>query len=99
MSVATKPGSISTTLIPIGANSIRRESDSASTAYFVAPYTPMAGKLVRPTTELMLMMRPARRARMAGRTARVTASNPKTLVSNCRFTSWVERVSTGPVSA
>src|SRR5262252_3204291 len=55
----------------------------------------MPGNVVRPTTELMLMMRPELRARIAGSTARVTVSSPNTLVANWRCTSGPLRISTG----
>jgi len=47
----------------------------------------MPGNVVRPTSELTLMMRPDPRARIAGSTARVMASSPNTFVSNWRRTS------------
>jgi hypothetical protein len=56
----------------------------------------MPGKVVRPTSELMLMMRPDSRARIAGSTVRVMVSSPNTLVVNCRSTSGPPRTSTGP---
>src|SRR5262250_1467779 len=59
----------------------------------------MPGNVVRPTTELMLMMRPDLRARIAGSTARVTVSTPNTLVANWRCTSGPLRISTGPARA
>src|SRR5215468_5038814 len=58
----------------------------------------MPGNVVRPTTELMLMMRPDWRARIAGSTARVTVSTPNTLVANWRCTWGPLRISTGPAS-
>jgi hypothetical protein len=59
-------------------------------------YTPKYGSVIRPPTLDTLMIRPARRARMAGRNARVTAIRPNTLVSYCRRSSASEISDVGP---
>src|SRR5215813_7814889 len=59
----------------------------------------MPGNVVRPASELRLMMRPDSRARIAGSTARVTVSSPNTLVANWRCTWGAPRISTGPARA
>ena len=60
MGVAMIPGSTSETATPNGRSSTRSESAAASSANFDAAYAPMNGSALRPATELMNTMRPAR---------------------------------------
>src|ERR1700754_2824657 len=85
--VRNGPGSMATDLIPSGANSWVIASDSASTANFVAAYTPQPGHDTNPPTEERCTTRPDLAARMWGRTPLVTARRPKTLMSTVALAS------------
>ena len=86
--------------MPAGASSWRRDSAIASSANFDASYGPSNGVEIRPPMEPMKTTRPPNpRARISGSTARVTASWPITLTSNCRRQSSRGRYSIGPPMA
>ena len=55
---------MATDLMPTGANSWVMASDSASTANFVAAYTPQPGQATKPPTEDRFTTNPDRAARI-----------------------------------
>ncbi len=91
--MANGPGSTRATRTPNGASSSRQASIIPSSAHFEAWYGPAMGTTTRPEIDPTVTTVPVRRARIAGRTARVTRCTPMTLVS-----SWA-RSSSGDVSS
>jgi len=72
--VRNAPGSTMSTHTPKGFTSAARHSDSPSSACFAAQYAPNPGPVVRPPVLVTCTIVPARRARMCGRSARVSAT-------------------------
>jgi hypothetical protein len=67
--------------MPSGANSCASASDRPSRANLLALYVPAPGVPVKPPTEEILTIQPARWARKVGSTARINSRALKKLVS------------------
>jgi hypothetical protein len=94
--VRMRPGWTITTWTPNPRTSKRSASESASTAYLLAWYTPPPGNVKFAPMELMFTMRPAPWPRMPGRTSWHMRTSPNTFVSNWRRTSSMGTLSTAP---
>ena len=99
MPVLKKPGSTIDTLTPKPATSIRRTSDSASSANFEAWYQPFSGMIAaRPNIDETITIRPAPRSRIAGSAHDDTTAGAMTLTSSCLRAASAETSSTAPSS-
>ncbi len=95
-SVRISPGWTIVTPTPNPETSNRSASLRASTAYFVAWYTPPPGNVKFAPIELMLTIRPYPCSRIPGSTSWHIRTSPNTFVSNCRRRLSGLTVSTAP---
>ena len=95
MSVSIGPGRISTTRMPNGATSTRRLSPKAEAAAFDARYAEKNGTAAMIDDDVIVQITEGRLARSVGMAAEVSATMPKTFVSNMRRQSSMSACSTG----
>ncbi len=75
--VSMMPGSTNATLIPSPVTSWANDSVNASSANLDAPYALPAEKATRPAIDVILMMHPEPRFRIAGRISLTQRTAPK----------------------